>query len=91
MTAHIQSNGACLNFAENFVIENNIFELSTYQLVNAASAAGTPPTLDGNTYIQVDGRWLGYYGKNTNIRFNKSSELIIKNTWNDASAKLAFA
>ena len=43
------------------------------------------------TMLQVDGRWLGYYGKNTNIRFNKSSELIIKNTWNDASAKLAFA
>lgn len=95
MSAAIQSNakptGSNYNYAESFIIRNNIFELSTYQLVNAASAAGTPPILDGNTYIQVDGRWLGYYGKNTNIRFNKSSELIIKNTWNDASAKLAFA
>lgn len=95
MSAAIQSNakptGSNYNNAESFVIKNNIFELSTYQLVNAASAAGTPPKLDGNTYIQPDGRWLGYYGKNTNIRFNKSSELIIKNTWNDTAAKIVFA
>lgn len=94
MSAEIQSNGKATgvtyNAAENFVISDNIFELSTYQLVNATSAAGTPPVLSGNTYIQISGKWLGYYGTNTNIRFNASSEAIIKNTWGDSKAYLVF-
>lgn len=94
MCAAIQSNGKSTgtgyNEAENFIIRNNIFEFGTYQLINATSGAGTPPKFDGNTYIQVSGKWLGYYEDNTNIRFNTSATAIIKNTWGDANAQIVF-
>lgn len=90
MSAAIQSNakstGYSNNKAENFIIRDNIFELSTYQLINAASKADTPPVFSGNTYIQVANKWLGYYADNTNVRFNSASGAIIKNTWGDSEA-----
>lgn len=93
MSAAIQSNarssGARYNKSENFVIENNVFELGTYQLINIASEAGTNPVLKGNTYIQVGNRWLGYYGSLTNMRFNSTAENVIKEDWKDKGAVVA--
>ena len=94
MTAHIESNGkptgSSYNEAIQFRIENNIFELSTYQLVNAVSAAGTPPTLSGNTYVQWKGKWLGYYGTNSNKKFNDSVLTLLQDTWGDKTAKVSY-
>lgn len=94
MTAHIESNGkptgAMYNKATNFKITNNIFELSTYQLINATSSAGTPPILSGNTYIQKKGAWLGYYQTNANKKFNDDVLTLLKDTWGDTTAKVFY-
>ena len=88
MTAHIQSNGACLNFAENFVIENNIFELSTYDLINAQSRMNTPPVLRGNTYIQNENRRLGSYSGYLDCMFDSAVGGTVKKLWHDEGAKI---
>lgn len=94
MTAHIESNGkpigAGYNHAVNFVIKNNIFELSTYQLINATSSAGTPPVLEGNTYIQKKGQWLGYYETNKNVKFSDTGVETLKTVWGDSTATVVF-
>lgn len=86
MTAHIQSNGACLNDSENFVIRNNIFENSTYDLVNAQSKMKTPPVLIGNTYIQTKNARLGSYSENLDCLFDGSAEKTVKEIWGDTFA-----
>ncbi len=97
MTGHIMSNGVPTsglyinNKATNFVIKNNVFEVSTYQLVNAVSYAKTPPTLSGNTYIQWDGKWLGYYNDITNRKFNENAENVLNNIWGDKTATVIIA
>ena len=73
------------------VIKNNIFEISTYQLVNATSAAKTPPTLSGNTYVQWTGKWLGYYEDVTNEKFGTNALNTLKSKWGDSTAKVIFA
>ena len=88
MTAHIQSNGACLNFAENFVIENNIFELSTYDLINAQSRMNTLPVLRGNTYIQNENRRLGSYSGYIDCMFDSAVGGTVKKLWHDEGAKI---
>ena len=88
MTAHIQSNGACLNFAENFVIENNIFELSTYDLINAQSRMNTLPVLRGNTYIQNENRRLGSYSGYLDCMFDSAVGGTVKKLWHDEGAKI---
>lgn len=96
MTAHIQSNGKPTgithNKATNFRIENNIFELSTYHLINATSGAGTPPKFSGNTYIQTKGKKLGYFNSNKpDYKFGDDVLSILKDTWGDTTAKVIFA
>ena len=95
MTGHIMSNGkptaVMYNKASNFVIKNNLFELSTYQLVNATSSAGTPPVLSGNTYVQWDGKWLGYYENNNNTKFGSDVKSVIKDSWGDKTAIIEYA
>ena len=97
MTGHIMSNGKPTGAGYNkvakdgfFIIKNNIFELSTYQLVNATSSAGTPPTLDGNTYVQWQGKWLGYYEDINNRKFNSSVLSLLQDTWGDKNATVIF-
>lgn len=86
MTAHIQSNGNCCNESMNFRIENNVFELSSYDLVNIQSKKGTLPILHSNTYIQHKGKRLGSYGSFLSCTFNKDAEDLIKEKWGDKSA-----
>lgn len=88
MTAHIQSNGACLNFAENFVIKNNIFELSTYDLINAQSRMNTLPELKGNTYIQSENKRLGSYSDYLDCMFDGTVGGTVKKLWCDEGAKI---
>lgn len=88
MSAHIQSNGACCNQADNFRIENNIFELSTYDLVNAQSKMNTLPVLKGNMYIQSAGSRLGSYGGCLSCMCDGNAETVIRTQWGDTSAIL---
>lgn len=89
MSACIMSNtkpySIMYNEAENFVIKDNIFDLSTNQLLNLGSQAGTAPKLSGNTYVQVYGKLLGYYTDNRNVRFNTEVSDTIIDVWNDES------
>lgn len=95
MTGHIMSNstatGAMFNKATNFIIRNNIMELSTYQLVNAGSGANTPPQLSGNTYVQWKDKWLGYYKDITNRKFNDDVLSVLQGIWGDDTAVVTFA
>lgn len=88
MSAHIQSNGNCINECENFNIENNIFELSSYDLVNAQSRAGTFPTFKGNTYIQEENGRLGSYSDNIDCFFDSNVKDTIIVSWGDKMAKI---
>lgn len=88
MSAHIQSNGACLNESENFIIENNIFELSTYDLINAQSSMNTVPVLKGNTYIQNKNGRLGSYSGYLNCDFTGDLQSTIGGLWQDKNAKI---
>lgn len=95
LSGHIMSNGkptgAVSNTAYNFIIKNNVFELSTNQLINATSSAGTPPRLDGNTYVQWDGRLLGYYENVTNRIFDSSVLSVLTEEWGDKNAEVIIA
>lgn len=95
MTGHIMSNstssGAGYNKATNFVIKNNLFELSTYQLINAGSKANTPPILSGNTYVQWKDKWLGYYKDVTNRKFSDDVLGTLQGIWGDSNATVIFA
>ena len=95
MTGHIMSNGkptgAGYNKATNFIIKNNLFELSTYQLVNATSSANTPPVLSGNTYVQWKDKWLGYYTNVINRKFDDDVLNLLQGVWGDSAATVIFA
>lgn len=88
MTSHIQSNGACINDSENFIIENNIFELSTYDLVNAQSSIKTLPVLRGNTYIQNKEGRLGSYSEYLNYNFDDDVANVLATLWQDTNARI---
>lgn len=90
MTAHIQSNGACINDSENFVIENNIFALSTYDLINAQSKSHTPPILKNNIYIQSENGRLGSYSECLNCYFSRNVKNLINQLWYDEGAQIRF-
>ena len=97
LRAHIQSNGNPGNYgagqSTNFVIRNNIFDQSAYQLINATSSAGTPPLFDGNTYAQKKGnkrRPLGYYKDDTQLYFDANVAETIKNVVGDKNATVIY-
>ncbi len=71
--AHIKT-WDTLNPAENYVIENNIFDRSRYMLLHIGAAeASSLPSMENNTYIQQEDGEFGRYGTNpTNlITFDK--------------------
>ena len=92
MSAAIQSNakptGSNYNYAESFIIRNNIFELSTYDLINAQSRMNTPPVLRGNTYIQNENRRLGSYSGYLDCMFDSAVGGTVKKLWHDEGAKI---
>lgn len=94
MSGHIMSNGKpnnCgYNKATRFHIIGNTFELSENQLINAVSSAGTPPVLDGNTYVQKKGGLLGYYKTNENVTFDDTVEHTLNTLWGDKNATVIY-
>lgn len=90
MSAHIQSNGKCYNESANFRIENNVFEISSYDLVNIQSRKGTLPILRNNTYIQTKNRRLGSYGNYESCIFDDHASDVIKQQWGDETAICIF-
>ncbi len=86
---HIHSNGGTNeNYAINFVIKNNIFDLAYRDLLDIRGGAGIYPTMIGNTYSQYEGKFLGSYGEVLNKLFNSSVSEVIKGF--DEKAKIVF-
>ena len=79
--AHIKS-WNLPNGAENFVIKNNIMDLSRYNLFQIISGNGDRflPELDGNRYIQPTSRNIGYWGKELFI-FDDNTVTTVKNKY----------
>ena len=76
---HIHSNGSSnANYAINFVIKNNIFDLAQRDLLDIRGGAGTYPEMIGNTYSHYEGKYLGSYGDVLNKQFNDTVEETIK-------------
>lgn len=89
ITYHIYG-GNTTNPASNFVISNNIFDISKYGLVfcGTDNAGVTLPTLSGNTYIQEQNGILGKYGYNATdvYYFDENVTESIKKIFKDTSA-----
>ena len=93
--AAIQSNGKATGAATNkvagtFVIKDNIFDQSAYQLINATSLQNELPVFSGNTYVQKKGGTLGYYKTATNIKFDDAVLSAIQESVGDATATVEF-
>ena len=99
LRAHIQSNakpgGSGGILLQNFVVRNNVFDQSAYQLLNFCFSDTSTVTMSGNTYAQVKNnrrRPLGYFGSNTDtIYFDANIATTIKNVLKDATGVTAFA
>lgn len=53
------------NTASNYSIRDNIFDRSAFRMLHlVAKEPESCPIVDGNTYIQTVGNWLGQYGPN---------------------------
>ncbi len=91
--AHIKS-WDHMNTAENFVIENNIFDRSRYMLLHVGVAvASSFPSMKNNTYIQLADGEFGRCGVNRTklTMFDNSIQEYIKNTLKDQDAEVAYA
>lgn len=64
----------CSNTARNFVMENNVFYLSTGPLISTGALRDSLPLLRGNTYAQSENgllaRWTNEDGECVPYRFN---------------------
>ena len=61
-SSHIRSDVKCPNVSEGFNIENNIFDMSTGDLLEIGGTKGPLPILSGNIYAQHSNSSLGAYG-----------------------------
>lgn len=77
---------------EDFLIENNILDLSARCLVRCRSSLGTVPVLKGNTYYQRRNGLLGGYKDSIKplARFDNDAEETLKTTFGDTTATLRF-
>ncbi len=99
LRAHIQSNAKTGSTGgvklTNFVVKNNIFEESVYQLLNFCYATNSTVTVDGNTYVQVKGdssRPLGYLAATrTQYAFDDTAANTIKTVLGDGTATVIYA
>lgn len=84
-TAHIQSNGYLHNNIQGFKIINNVFEKSTYDIVNIQSKDGVLPEIVGNIYIQCKNKRVGSFGTDKDVPADESAEKTIRSAWNDTN------
>jgi hypothetical protein len=78
--AHVKSWNA-INPAENYVIDNNIFDRSEYMMVHiTASKASSLPVMKNNIYIQGSGKDFGLFGVDavTHYPFNSNIGNILE-------------
>ena len=71
------------NMSENFVIKNNVFDRSKGVLLHiGAGSLGWLPYLEGNTYVEHQGRNLAQYGAlpTTQYKYNSTALAIVKDT-----------
>lgn len=90
--AHIKS-WDTVNPAENFTIENNIFDRSRYMMVHiGASDATSLPVMKNNTYIQLLDGEFGRYGiiPTTLILFDKEIEKFIKDSLKEQNPEVVY-
>lgn len=85
-SAHIQSNGPNQNHYINYTIKDNIFYLSSYDLLEISSLNNTFPLLSGNTYVQSSGKRLGSFAESKDVFFNKEVHKKIVEDWGDKEA-----
>ena len=81
------------NMSENFVIKNNVFDRSKGVLLHiGAGTMGWLPALEGNTYIEHQGRNLAQYGQNptTTFKYNTVTEGTIKDTFGEKNPSVYF-
>ena len=78
---------------ENYVIRNNIFDRSTWSLMQVTSAYKTwLPKMEGNTFVQGYGNGLAQYGliEGKIYSMNNDAEDTVKDVFGDAEAKVYF-
>ncbi len=79
------------NRAQNFVIENNVFDRSQKQLLHICSThRDNLPKMSGNVYIQTSGGTFGQYGEcpAKMIVCDENAEKEIKELFSDENVKL---
>ncbi len=81
------------NTSKNFVIYNNIFDLSTHRMIHIVSKEkDSLPRLISNTYVQNRGAMLGQFGENKNgsprlLYFDGDDLLMVKEEGGSAIIK----
>ena len=82
------------NRAENFTIEENVFDRSAYRMLHlVAKLPESCPVMRKNIYVQDNGGMLGQYGANEAkepdiILFNDNVGEIIRNVLGDSEAQI---
>ena len=79
------------NMSENFVINNNIFALSKYRMlqIGVGDAAWTP-SFTGNTYLQYANGDFGNIGINSNVSYDYAIKRYIADTSKDELAEVYY-
>jgi len=83
-----------MNPAENFVIENNIFDRSKYMILHiGASDAASLPEMKNNTYIQFPDEKFGRFGlvPTKVVMFDQNISTYIKNNLKENGAEVRYA
>ena len=87
---HIQSWNYRNEF-ENFVIKNNVFDRSVYELFNTYSGfEATLPKMEGNTYVQGVNNIFYHYGTTGNGVMNLAAEAAVRLTIGDPTGSVYF-
>ena len=79
------------NEFENFVIKNNVFDRSVYELFNTYSGfESTVPKMEGNTYVQGVNNIFYHYGATGNAMMNLAADASVKLTIGDTTGSVYF-
>jgi hypothetical protein len=82
------------NTAKNYRVVDNLFDSAAYRSLHlVALKESSLPVMQGNIYIQTEGKLLGQYGANeqeepSTLIFDKNAEETIKTTFCDLTAKV---
>ena len=90
--AHIKSWDHHTNNARNFIIEGNIFDRCTHNLLNiTARRKESIPTMQGNTYIQHRGAMAGSMGHEAKkYTFDEKTQSMLSELFGENAATIIF-